>query len=372
MSYRLNSRIVFANILRGISAIVVIFQHYFHDIWLYDISSLCSIPKMPKIPAFAAALESIHFNFGHLAVNIFFIISGFLIPFSLERYSRMEFIKQRIFRIYPTYIFCGTISLIFIFIASEYSGYAFPYSASDLLPRVFLLGDVFGYVYQNFDIVSWTLEIEIKFYILSLLLYNSIKNLNIKKILIYFILMNSAFYGLTLIDPISNPFGSDLNYYAFITKYNIKYMNIIFIGIILYFFYKKVISISLTFLISCSFLGVFACEVYYRYSDKYKLAPLFESLQAISAFIIFMICLLIHMKKENKKSNKLTEIFSKISDMSYSIYLSHAVPGFVIIYIFVDNIFLGIISATAYSIIASYIAYRFVEKPFIQIGKQIF
>ena len=56
------------------------------------------------IPAMAELALSFPLNWGPFGVALFFVISGFVIPFSFETYGRLDFIVARFFRIYPTYL----------------------------------------------------------------------------------------------------------------------------------------------------------------------------------------------------------------------------------------------------------------------------
>src|SRR6266516_7176941 len=60
-----------------------------------------------KTPVRAAGLLSMRFeelaffNVGHIGVDIFFVISGFIIAYSAENSSAYEFLRSRIVRLVP-------------------------------------------------------------------------------------------------------------------------------------------------------------------------------------------------------------------------------------------------------------------------------
>jgi peptidoglycan/LPS O-acetylase OafA/YrhL len=87
-------RIAFANTLRGIAALTVVINHYFGVFWL----SRDVIERMinaPLLPLEAVATPEVvlwistmpYFNWGAFGVALFFLISGFVIPFSLRKLS---------------------------------------------------------------------------------------------------------------------------------------------------------------------------------------------------------------------------------------------------------------------------------------------
>jgi peptidoglycan/LPS O-acetylase OafA/YrhL len=81
-------RFGFLDAARGIAILAVLVQH------LGEQAS----------PAFRALTFS-NFNFGTFGVILFFLISGFIIPFSLERSpSTVAFWISRVFRLYPLYL----------------------------------------------------------------------------------------------------------------------------------------------------------------------------------------------------------------------------------------------------------------------------
>lgn len=86
-------KIVFANSLRGIAAMIVLISHYF-DVFYTRPAAVHELLYISHISDSHAGMEFLYkiFNFctsisyGHLGVAIFFLISGFVIPFSLDKY----------------------------------------------------------------------------------------------------------------------------------------------------------------------------------------------------------------------------------------------------------------------------------------------
>ncbi|HEN3634123.1 TPA: acyltransferase family protein, partial [Yersinia enterocolitica] len=82
-------KIIFANQLRGIAAIMVVMSHYLGSFFYrQDLVSARigsdSIPiNKPWYADFILNIPLNSFNFGPLGVSIFFLISGFVILFSL-------------------------------------------------------------------------------------------------------------------------------------------------------------------------------------------------------------------------------------------------------------------------------------------------
>jgi exopolysaccharide production protein ExoZ len=62
--------------------------------------------------------------FGWVGVEVFFVISGFVITNSARGASPIEFLKGRVLRLYPAAWICATLSLFaLIFIAGDHLGF---------------------------------------------------------------------------------------------------------------------------------------------------------------------------------------------------------------------------------------------------------
>ncbi len=88
LSYNKNNNF---NLIRLIAAIAV-FIHHIHPIYF----------KTPM--SFDIVKFLIGNTMGHMAVNVFFLISGYLVLQSYLMHSKMQFIKSRFLRIMPAYI----------------------------------------------------------------------------------------------------------------------------------------------------------------------------------------------------------------------------------------------------------------------------
>lgn len=151
-----NDRIWFCDELRGFSAFIVMFSHFtigFNSLHGYLFNPNDSIDIFPEW--FLKYL----FVDGALGVAIFFLISGFIIPFSLQKKSSLTFLIARAIRIYPVYIVSAFLTMLlgFIFYNWDYR------SILLFLKSITLFRDWIGG--PAIDGVLWTLEIEVKFYL---------------------------------------------------------------------------------------------------------------------------------------------------------------------------------------------------------------
>ena len=128
--------------------------------------------SMPEVKAGHPAilwLTSWHYlNFGAFGVSIFFLISGFVIPFSLRSQPAAGFLVARAFRIFPTFWAALFVEWCLVHVQSWFSGRGVPFGTAVYLQNALLLDTVIGGGFV--DLVNWTLSIEVKFYLLMALL----------------------------------------------------------------------------------------------------------------------------------------------------------------------------------------------------------
>jgi peptidoglycan/LPS O-acetylase OafA/YrhL len=150
------SQVYVINSLRAIAALMVCVFHFTHHrdeagIFMSDgtfVKYLCYL--------------------GHHGVNVFFVISGFVIPFSMyqSRYEIMnagKFITKRLIRLHPPFVLSMLLYALMEFLYWAKGGYQITYD----WPRIghnFLLTAKF---FDNdwFQDVYWTLAIEFQYYI---------------------------------------------------------------------------------------------------------------------------------------------------------------------------------------------------------------
>lgn len=138
-------RIVNLDIMRGLAAIVVVLFHY-----------TVIFPQFypdGKVIDFA-------FSYGGYGVDLFFVISGFVILMSLSRSQGAGFVKSRFIRLYPAYWISALITFGFVSLTAP-----FPYSVSipDFLINLTMFQRYTGQA--DVDSVYWSLAYELGFYI---------------------------------------------------------------------------------------------------------------------------------------------------------------------------------------------------------------
>jgi peptidoglycan/LPS O-acetylase OafA/YrhL len=156
----MNNRIIGIDSLRGIAALVVVFYHY-----LYWYGKLYENQEVQ--------FEIV--KYGFLGVQLFFIISGFVIFWSIQNLKNStDFVVSRFSRLFPTY----WSAIIITFCVVSFLG--LPGREISLIDAAFnflMIHKLFGV--PNVDGVYWTLLAELLFYlfILTLILTNKVKHI---------------------------------------------------------------------------------------------------------------------------------------------------------------------------------------------------
>ena len=150
-----DSRLHGVDALRGVAALLVMLFHYTTR---YEEKFGHLSP-----PAF-------HVSWGYLGVNLFFMISGFVIFMTLERTSRpADFLVSRFSRLFPAYWVAALVTFVTLQLATEL-GKSVSYAEAAANGIMFhgLLG------VPHIDGVYWTLEVELLFYWAMFLLWLSV------------------------------------------------------------------------------------------------------------------------------------------------------------------------------------------------------
>lgn len=152
--------------LRGFAVLLVFFVHYVSLIEPW-------IARHDGLLAFAGALETI----GHTGVDLFFVLSGYLIYGSLlsRRQPFLPFIVRRVERIYPAFtaVFLAYIALSFAFPGENKIPSPAAAGAIYLLQNYLLLPGLFPI--QAMITVAWSLSYEMFYYLAIPLLITLIK-----------------------------------------------------------------------------------------------------------------------------------------------------------------------------------------------------
>jgi peptidoglycan/LPS O-acetylase OafA/YrhL len=139
------------DVLRGLAALCVVLSHYTS----YSARYLGGAPFGVLVPTI----------YGFYAVLLFFMISGFVIYFTLER-SRtwQDFAVSRVSRLYPAYWTALTLTVVV-----DQVVFGKPLWVGGYVVNLTMFQEFVGF--QNLDLVFWSLTVELAFYVTMGLLF---------------------------------------------------------------------------------------------------------------------------------------------------------------------------------------------------------
>lgn len=149
-----SNRVNEIDLLRFLAAIAVVLYHYTFRGYAADARSIMPYPLLAPIA-----------KYGYLGVELFFMISGFVILMTASRGGLRSFFASRVARLYPAFWVCCTITFVTL-LAVEMSG--FSASFPQYMVNLTMLSGFVGV--ESIDGVYWSLFVEIKFYVLIALL----------------------------------------------------------------------------------------------------------------------------------------------------------------------------------------------------------
>jgi len=150
----ISNRVNEIDLLRFVAALSVVLFHYTFRGYAADGMSSMPYPLLAPIA-----------KYGYLGVNLFFIISGFVILMTAANGSLRGFVVSRLIRLYPAFWACCTISFAAIGLMGDTR-----YSASidQYLINMTMLSGFLGI--PAIDGVYWSLFVELRFYALVALI----------------------------------------------------------------------------------------------------------------------------------------------------------------------------------------------------------
>lgn len=310
--------------LRGIAALIVLISHY---TWAYDY-------HFNLMPA-----HRFHFLYGDLGVEIFFIISGFVIYMTLNKVSALrDFAMSRFSRLYPTYWLCMLITLLVITV--------FPvptighYSFSEVLMNFTMVQGVFNV--RHIDQVYWSLEVELFFYVIMALIFWLKKPRYTDYLIAAWLLLAAASAGL------------DFPLEKIVRKlFILRYAPLFISGIAFYRIKTGTATMLHHLILPVAFL-VFCLDIKTTYPGDW-----------IPLAALLLVYLIFYAYSFDKMAILRTRILLFFGSISYPLYLLHNVIGYAILYrlrTVIDNQFLYCILTSAVTIPLAWLVTRYFDQ----------
>lgn len=323
--------------LRGLAALLVFFAHSIGGYIKHN-------PQYEFI-----GLDSV-VNVGVFGVEIFFILSGYVIYESIIRNTAFEFFKKRFFRIYPLFLF---FTLLFFF-----SNLLFSFSIEKNNYLYLFLNLLFLNLFFNTPAITpnaWSLTYEVLFYFTSFLFFSRDVKFLFRFFSVFFVFYTVYFF------PLSVYFlsGVFLSFNKIKLKRIIKSIDVVYSNVISFF----------VFFVLLFFLTM--DREYSSWSVVFKEWNVFLVVLLSFFLVLFLQDERIFLAKILRK-----KIFLFLGTISYSFYLSHPYSYKLVRLFFESQIFLSdwlsgwlfitvfVLVNSVFSIYFSWFFYFLIEKRF--------
>lgn len=346
--------------LRGVAVLLVIafhFRQYLNNVYIQS------------------DLGNRLFGLGEVGVDIFFVISGFIIVFSTRNADKntfSEFISKRFFRLYPVYIAV----LLFLIVLDSHTTYSISniIKSALLIPNDYnFIGPWYGY---SINMPAWTLTYEVLFYaVFAIAIFLSHKHRTPISIFLMILMVCSSqlyFRGFMQIDPITRDVDDDYILRNLTFTSNPIVYDFIYGMIIaeLYIHLKDRITKSRSF--TMSMVVVFWLSVALIISGYNKGA----GIERWGLYSFMLVGSLVMICKHSEV--KFGKFWLLMGEMSYSLYINHMVVKKLSgIYLHDFGIYKSNGGATLFFIlmiltfVMSCITYQLIEKPCVNLGHKL-
>lgn len=361
-------RLAFVDVIRASAAIMVLVAH-FVELYLYQPAivgaSIGAPPPVTTGPDWLREYFLRPFNFGGLAVALFFLAGGFLAPMALARRPAGPYLADRLFRIYPAWIAAFALSCGALMVSWKVWGATAPYSLGDYVANLLLAPDLL--FRQTIVGPLWTLEVQLKFFLLVALFAGPVRRGAIWPALVWGV-ATLALYAATSLPCRGQDDNCFLGYgqlYLF-AGWEAMYVTYCFIGVVFYAHWSGRLATGPA--IACA-LALFAL-----YAISFPFSGLFgrRMPSAIGTYFlalaIFAAC---YVLQGRIRSAPWIDFIARIS---YPLYALHMLVGFVTLRLleYLGAPYLLSLSLTLAFVLALASALTtFVEQPGVRIGKRL-
>lgn len=310
------------------------------------------------------------FSAGYLGVDVFFVISGYLmtkiIVEKLEHnnFSFVDFYLSRIIRIYPALLFLVlvlTVLGLFVFIPEDLKNFAKDarYSLTFLSNNLFYeqSGDYFATSSHDKALLhTWSLAVEWQFYILFPIILYTFKKLTkqTKYIGILLLILFACSFLLSVKLTPENPI------YAFF-KLSTRAWELIAGGLVYFYFNQYSLSSIKQKIIEYTGFGLLALSLIFLTKDTPW--PGYAASLPVLGTVLILIA--------NRQNSILTKpkFIQRLGNASYSIYLWHWPISFLLSYFLIQKNIINISFALLLSFVLGWLSYKYIEPCRIHLNK---
>jgi peptidoglycan/LPS O-acetylase OafA/YrhL len=354
-------KLAFAQQMRGIAALLIVITHYFGIFFGAQqvVSYFTATPDLQLVaPSWTSWLEFPVLK-GPFGVALFFLISGFVIPFSLQHNSVKSFLVARLYRIYPTYLACLGIGLLAVWLATFYWESAMGVSFPRLMKNALLIHNLSGT--DSLDGVNWTLAIEMKFYLVAALAASAL--LRPRPLVLAGIV--AGIVGLNLLLPVLQAYPR-LHLYRIASgmSHDLNFIIFMLMGTLFYQHYRELLSTRALaaglVLLSAAFAGAWLL------GEERGAFPIIGKYYyyALGVFSVAYVY---------RARFRAVPLLDFLADISYPLYVVHPLLGYTLLKLAVHQgvpFGVAVVPVLAVVLFVSWVVHRTVETRSNQMGKK--
>ncbi|KTC69315.1 acyltransferase [Legionella birminghamensis] len=311
---------------------------------------------------FSATLGLNHFSSVHFGLGLFFILSGYVIPLSLKKTNPRSYLIRRLFRIYPTVIVCIILASLVMILTGYYLGATPPHFLrfKVIISNLLLFRDLMNVPFIEYS--TWTLEIEMHFYLIFFLLFYY----QIEKKPASFLILASI---LVIAYQISYGLPHEAGWIRHLNKIlsvNSIYLGFMFIGTSIYYTLSKQWSYTTGILSAIFLLALNYLSLHINQDSDWTGSEIFVNHLYVLVFFLLL--------SASNPYLPYSKILSGLANISYPLYLTHGFIGysyFLVFYHKTGNLWFSAVSSLGLVLLTAYLIHRYVENKGIEFSKKL-
>ena len=335
---RLRPRLGLLDALRITAALIVVLYHYTawgHHHWGREVAE-----TWPVLSQFTI--------YGSMGVQLFFLISGFVILMSVQGKGLIQFLGSRLGRLYPAYWLAVAAAALLTF--RLWPDAKDGRTTDDIVPNLTMAQAGMGV--RDLDGVYWTLWVELRFYLLLAVL------------LVFGLVRERVILWLSLLWPMLGVYlhvieASKMQEWVMGT-----YASLFCIGMLAFLMYRgrqtpwHWLLIAMNTVIACYFTGIKGHKDAAYLSDV-QIPAWHFSLLVLGCIVLLLVCVLTPLNTVHARW------MVTAGTLTYPLYLIHQLWGWWIIEQFhgMVNKYVLLAATTAIMLALAYLIARYVEKP---------
>jgi peptidoglycan/LPS O-acetylase OafA/YrhL len=278
------------------------------------------------------------FKYGYLGVHLFFMISGFVICYTLENTPNLlSFYRNRFARLFPAMLLCTVLIFLFVRFVDDQVQFKSAHDLKNVLPGLTFINPqiwslVTGKEFKWLNGSFWSIWVEVQFYVIASAVYfANRKNFPRNLFIVCIAVVISKYIPIGLYNTWSSSFSKETNHILVTWRKDDEIFNItfwitwFFCGSAFYHLYNSVKKKTNTFPVLYLIVSLLCLTADTKNFFKQTF------IETMIACLIMVVLFLLMIYKERSLFFLKNSFISRIGIVSYSIYLIHEQIGTLLI-----------------------------------------